>query len=178
MVRLRGQQWRMRQDEDQCGRNGRRRGTPQSNAEEKGADRKKENQKGHKETEKERKDTVNIHRRTQGERSHDVLLQNPGKQSYLGSGRFIHLKSAKGVRSIVSASIPRPRALLLSILSLIRAAMPITVTLSLLTSWQCICAKIQIFFFKDRRDRQHYLYGFWRRRRRNTQYICIYCRRL
>lgn len=56
----------------------------------KGADtERKGNQKGHKETEKERKDTVNIHRRTQGERSHHILLQNPGKLSYLGLVRFI-----------------------------------------------------------------------------------------
>lgn len=72
------------ENEEQCWKNGRRRGTAQENAEKKdrikGADtERKRNQKGHKETEKERKDTVNIHRRTQGERSHHILLQNPGR---------------------------------------------------------------------------------------------------
>lgn len=39
---------------------------------------------------KERKYTVNIHRRPQGGRSHNVLLKNPGKLSHLSFIRFFY----------------------------------------------------------------------------------------
>lgn len=58
--------------------------------------------RGHKKTEKKRKDTVNIHRRTQGGRSPNIPLriQNPGNLSHLGFSFYHILKCVNRIRTL------------------------------------------------------------------------------
>ena len=64
--------------------------TMQSKGQTKGVDIYRNEIKGAQKDRKERKDTVNIHRRTQKGRSHNVPQQNPGKASNLGLVQFIY----------------------------------------------------------------------------------------